>query len=223
MLQCIIILKECDSLEIVTDSIKSFLEDTFDKDVKDILISELLSVEALTIDGKDLNGNKILVAFQDIKNFKNLRYLEIANTGINSSVINILSSMIYLESVVFRECYFSKKIKNIKKIAYINSLRVINCSDFDTFISELSGVKRFYLAGSEFNDLSCFNGYELESLDISSSVVHNFCGVENLCTNNLIISHSQYQQFSDKIDNLTFRVMIMADFHEGYYIEKWIC
>lgn len=216
-------MKECGSLEIVTGSIKSFLLDVFDKDIQDILISDLLLVETLTIDGYDLDGNKQIISFQDLKNFKNLKYLEVANTFINSSVINILSHLLYLENIVFRNCSFSKKIKNMNKLYALRSLRIINCLDFDPlFISEIKTIKRLYLAGLSINDFTVFHQLDLDSLDISYSKVQSVSGIGKVNIKNLVISHIQYKRFCDDLDRLSFKIMIMADFEEGYYIEKWL-
>lgn len=197
--------------------------DVFDKGIQEILISDLLLVETLTIDGYDLDGNKQNISFQDLKNFKNLKYLEIANTFINSSVINILSHLLYLENIVFRNCSFSKKIKNMNKLRALRSVRIIECIDFDPlFISEMRSVKRLYLAGVSLYDFTVFQHLDLDSLDISYSQVKNINSIRQADVKNLIISHIQYEQFYADLDNLSFKIIVMADFEEGYYIEKWL-
>lgn len=215
-------MKECDILQIVTDSVRTFIVDIFDKKIDDILISDLLLVETLTIDGKDFEGNRLVVSFQDLNFFKNLKYLEIVNCLINSSVINILSKMGYLENIIFRNCSFGKVNISINKLK-INCLKIIDCRGFNgLLIKDLSNVKRMYLAGVKLENFNCFENIELESLDISYSFLRNIDGINNLKTNYLVIGHSQYNKFKDKIELLKCKVMVMADYRDGYYIEKWL-
>ena len=60
-------------MEILTQSIKDYLIDRFDKSINEIGYSDILEVESLTIDGKDENNERQSVSFSDLKLFKNLK------------------------------------------------------------------------------------------------------------------------------------------------------
>lgn len=71
-------------------------------------------------------------------------------------------------------------------------------------------------------DFTVFQHLDLDSLDISYSQVKNINSIRQADVKNLIISHIQYEQFCADLDNLSFKIIVMADFEEGYYIEKWL-
>ncbi len=87
---------------IKTESIKNLLEELFQKQCNDIKISDILLIHSLNVDSLDFDNNKIMVVFDEIKRFRNLRYLEICNINITDDVINTLLSLPYLESIIFR-------------------------------------------------------------------------------------------------------------------------
>ena len=214
-------MKECDILQIVTDSIKIFLEEAFCKKVDDILISELLVVDSLTINGRYYYGERKNTSFQDLKYFKNIKYLEVANTLITNSAINILAQCDYLEKVIFRNCTFSKQIISLEKLTNIRGIRICNCKKFNlSFIRDLINIKRVFISDITIVSLDVFRGLAIYSLDISGSIVNSFSGVDELSINNLIISSEQYADNKEIILECNYKVMVMAS--EGYYIEKWI-
>ena len=216
-------MKECGILQIETNSIRTYLEDIFNKSVEDILISDLLLVETLTIDGRDDGGKKTFVSFQDLYYFKNLKFLEIKNCYVGNSVINMLSRMNYLRNIIFRNCSFGKNVVNLNRINRINCLKIIDCKGFnDLLINKLAGVKRLYLAGIRLDNFNCFIGVGLQSLDVSCSFFKNIDGISRLDTNYLVLGKSQYNKFKRYFDLLKCKIMVMADYREGYYIEKWI-
>ncbi len=209
-------------LEIKTESIQKFLCDIFKKNINDILISDLLLVESLTVDGEDFDGRKLNIYFQEIKEFKNLKYLEISNTLINNNIINILSKLSYLENVVFRNCTFSKQIKDMDKLTNITNLRIDNCYNFDlSFIKNLSNIKRLSLSGIKKIDFSVVK-YQLYSLDISKCFLNDFENIDIINVNTLIISKREYELLINKNLKYNYQIIVMADPSDGYYIEKWI-
>ena len=90
-------------MKLLTESINKYLKEVFQKD--EFLIADYLLIEYLTVDGKDYEGNKQKVSFKDLQNFKNLKYLEIADVVINDNLIDVLSDLDYLENVVFRNFF----------------------------------------------------------------------------------------------------------------------
>ncbi len=199
-----------------------FLKDTFGKD-ENLLISDLLLVEYLTIDGKDFDNKKVKVSFEDLKVFKNLKYLEIANVTINNNIINILKDLNYLESIVFRNCKFGIGSKNLIKLSHVKNIRVISCEGFDiSNINKMENLERLYISNDNITSLEKLKNLNLESLDISSCNIKSDTGLNKINVNYLVISNDQYNKFKKSIDKLKMKIMVMGDPSMGYYIEKWI-
>ncbi len=214
-------MKECDILQIITSSIRRFLEDSFVKKIDNILISELLLVESLTINGRNYDGEREVISFQDLKYFKNLKYLEVSNTLITKSAINIFSQCNYLEKIIFRNCTFSKQITSLEVLTNIRGINIYKCKKFDiSFIKDLINVKRVFISGVSIANLKLFMGTRLYSLDISGAIVSSFESVEELSLNNLVISDEQYSNNKEIILECNYKVIVMAS--DGYYIKKWI-
>ncbi len=206
-------------MKLLTESINKYLKEVFQKD--EFLIADYLLIEYLTVDGKDYEGNKQKVSFKDLQNFKNLKYLEIADVVINDNLIDVLSDLDYLENVVFRNCKFD--INNMNKLKNIKSLRIINCKNFDlSYIVKLNNLERLYISDLTFQNLKKLSKLQLESLDISGCSINKILGINELNTNYLVISSNQFDKFKENILDLDIRVMVMADPSYGYYIEKWI-
>ncbi len=213
--------KECGNLQIITDSIKDFLVDAFSKKIDDILISDLLLVESLTIDGKDFDGKRQIISFQDLKQFKNLKYLEICNTLVTNNSINIISQIVCLENIIFRNCTFSKNVENLNKLTNIKSIKIYKCKKFNiSYINKIINIKRIYLSNILISDIKQFSSLNLISLDVSNCIVENFDGVNNLNIKNLVISKRQYFDYKNYFMKCNFKIMILSDI--GYYIEKWL-
>lgn len=214
-------MKECGILQIITNSIKRFLEDSFVKKIDDILISDLLLVESLTINGRNYDGERETISFQDLNNFKNLKYLEVANTLITNSAINIFAHCNYLEKIIFRNCTFSKQITSLEALTNIKGISIYKCKKFNiSFIKDILNIKRVFISGVSIPNVETFIGISLCSLDISGAIVTNFNHLEELSLNNLIISDEQYSSNKEKILECNYKIMIMAS--DGYYIKKWI-
>ena len=210
-------------MKIFTESISKYLEETFKKDSKDLLITDVLSILFISVNGLDDNNKKLKIDYKDLELFKNLKYLEIADANITNKTIDILSELEYLENVVFRNCTFNRQVKNLDKLKNIKSIRVLNCKNFDiTYLKELDNLERLYISDKTLDNLNNFNTLKLEALDISECNLKNDLGLDKVHTNYLVLSGEQYNKFKEKILNLNMRIMIMADPSNGYYIEKWL-
>ena len=210
-------------MKIFTESINKYLEETFKKDSKDLLITDVLSILFISVNGEDDNNKKLRIDYKDLLLFKNLKYLEIADAVITNRTIDILSELDYLENIVFRNCTFNRQVKNLDKLKNIKSIRILNCKNFDvTYLKELDNLERLYISDKTLDNLSHFNTLKLEALDISECNLKNDLGLDKVHTNYLVLSGEQYNKFKEKILNLNMRIMIMADPSYGYYIEKWL-
>ncbi len=208
---------------LLTKSINKYVSELFEKNEEDILYSDLLLVEFLTIDGLDDTLKKQKIYFDDLKQFKNLKYLEIANTDINNKIIDLLSELNYLENIVFRDCSFSKQLKNMDNLKNIKCIRIVNCDNFQiNYLSKLDNLERLYISDISLTNLNKINSLNLEALDISDCDLETDKGIDKINTNYLVVSSEQYKNFNKKIDELNMRIMVMADPSNGYYIEKWL-
>lgn len=209
-------------MEVVTSSIKEFLHSAFRKDPKDLLISDALLVEFITLDGKDYEGHTVDTSFNDLKPFKNLKYLEISNCIINAASINIISSFNRLDSVVFRNCVFSKNLKSFNKLKNIKCLRIINPKNFNlNFISKLNNLKRIYISHSYIPSLKPIKDLSLDAFDISDTKLGHDT-FKYLNTKYLVVSGDEFNKYKDSLLKLNCKIMIMGDPAYGYFIEKWI-
>lgn len=210
-------------MKIFTESINKYLEETFKKESKDLLITDVLSILFISVNGLDDDNKKLKIDYKDLELFKNLRYLEIADANITNKTIDILSELDYLENVVFRNCTFNRQVKNLDKLKNIKSIRILNCKNFDiSFLKELNNLERLYISDKTLDNLSNFNTLKLEALDISECNLKNDLGLDKVKTNYLVLSREQYDEFKENILNLNMRIMVMADPRNGYYIEKWL-
>ncbi len=209
-------------MDIVTESIREFLKASFNKDPKDLLISDALLVEFITLDGMDYEGHTVDTSFNDLRYFKNLKYLEVCNTMISNASINILSSFDRLESVVFRNCTFSKSIRNFNKLTNIKCIRIINPKNFSlNYISNLNNLKRVYVSSCFIPSLKPINKLILDALDISNTKLGSD-SFKYINTKYLVISKDEYLKYENSILKLNCKVMVMGDKTCGYFIEKWI-
>ena len=109
------------------------------------------------------------------------------------------------------------------KLTQVKNLRIVDCSLFDlAFLNELASIKKVYLSGMKLNDFQYFKTLHLDFLDISCSFLNGISGIDYLKVNHLIVSHSLYHSYKEKFDSLDAKIIVMADYREGYYIEKWV-
>ncbi len=209
-------------MDIVTNSIREYLISSFNKDPKDLLISDALLVEFITLDGMDYDGHTCDTSFNDLKYFKNLKYLEVSDTMVSNAAIDIISSFARLESVVFRNCTFSKNIKDFNKLTNIKCIRIINPKNFDlNYISKLNNLKRIYVSNSNIPSLRPISNLDLDALDISSTKLGKDT-FKFINTKYLVVSMDEFDKYKDSILKLKCKIMVMGDPRYGYYIEKWI-
>ena len=117
-------------MEILTGSIQQFLVDAFSKNIEKVGYSDLLLVESLTIDGKSSDGKRQFICFDELKLFKNLKYLELRNMVISNYMIDILKEITYLQNIVFMNCTFRKSIITLNVLQSVNLIRVESCKNF---------------------------------------------------------------------------------------------
>ena len=204
-------------MEILTESIKDYLIERFNKDVSEIGYADILHIESLTIDAKDEFNEKSPISFNDIKLFKNLKYLEIRNTLITTNLISILEDMPYLENLILRNCTIRKSVTTMNNLKKILQLRINNCKNF-TFelINELNLVN-LTIENMQIQGFNYLKNNHINSLDISMAKLKNGNGLKKINVDKLVIKKKEYNKYKKILDNTKYNLIIMAD--KGYYIE----
>lgn len=207
-------------MSIRTESIKMFLEDTFKKKVDDIKISDMLSVQSITIDALDMDNNKSIVQFDEIKNFKNTHYLELCNLYIDDSIFNTLSYLPYIESIVFRNCVFSSSLSVIKN-KKIRKITVDSCEKFKfIYFSNISSLSCITIKNTSFTSFNGLRRMHLKYLEIIGDCLISRFNVSYLNADNFVLSRKIYRKYSDILNQFNSNILIYSD--EGFYIEEQI-
>ncbi|MBP3840495.1 MAG: hypothetical protein IK997_00045 [Bacilli bacterium] len=204
-------------MEILTKSIKDYLVEKFDKDISEIGYADILHIDSLTIDGKDEFNEKSPVSFNDIKIFKNLKYLEIRNTLITTSLISLLEDMPYLENLILRNCTIRKSVTTMNNLKKILQLRVNNCKNFSfELINELN-LCNLTIENMQVQGFNYLKNNHINSLDISMAKLKNGNGLKKINIDQLVIKRKEYNKYKKILNNAKYSIIIMAD--KGYYIE----
>ena len=140
-------------MEILTGSIQQFLVDVFSKNIEKVGYSDLLLVESLTIDGKSSDGKRQFICFDELKLFKNLKYLELRNMVISNYMIDILKEITYLQNIVFMNCTFRKSIITLNVLQSVNLIRVESCKNFRLDYINNININYLTIAGSYIKTL----------------------------------------------------------------------
>lgn len=182
-----------------------------------ITYSDLLSVESLTVDGKDLDGVKCNTVFSEILLFENLRYLEIRNTLISNYVIGIIENLDYIENITFRKCTFRKSVKGFGNIKRLKYLKIESCKNFIcNYLSDME-VINLVLSKMDFENISGINNCKIVELDISGLYDDELYLIEQVNLKKLIVSHKFYVN-NEYLEKVKYDVVVMAD--DGFYIEN---
>ena len=204
-------------MEILTESIKDYLVEKFDKGISEIGYADILHIESLTIDGKDEFNEKSPISFNDIKLFKNLKYLEIRNTLITTNLISILEDMPYLENLILRNCTIRKSVTTMNNLKKILQLRINNCKNFNfELINELN-LLNLTIENMQVQGFNNLKNNHINSLDISIAKLKNANGLKKINIDKLVIKRKEYNKYKKILDNTKYDLIIMAD--KGFYIE----
>ena len=204
-------------MEILTQSIKDYLIDRFDKSINEIGYSDILEVESLTIDGKDENNERQSVSFSDLKLFKNLKYLEIRNTLLTTNLFNILEDLPYLENLLLRKCTIRKSVSTMNNLNNIVQLRINECKNFSfELINELT-LASLTVENMQIQGFNLLKDNHINVLDISRAKFKNMNGIKKVSIDKLVIKNKDYTKYKKVLDNLKYELIIMADI--GYYIK----
>lgn len=204
-------------MKIITKSIEDYLTEKFDKGVDEIGYADVLHIESLTIDGKNDFNEKIPVSFNDIKIFKNLKYLEIRNTQITTKLLSILEDMNYLENLILRNCTIRKSIVSMNNLKGILQLRINNCKNFSLELINDLPLYNLTLEKMQIQGLNNLKKSHIEVLDINKAKLKNGNGLKKINISKLVIKRKEYNKYKKVLDNTKYNVVVMAD--DGFYIE----
>lgn len=206
---------------IKTESIKNLLEDTFKKRCENIKISDILLVQNLTIDSLDYDNNKIPVFLDEIKKFKNLRYLEMCNIFIDNDLINILLFLPYIENVIFRNCVFSDELSVIDSSIKLKRIMIDSCRGFKfIYISNIVTLKSITVKDSNFSSFNGLRRIPLSYLEIIGNCFISRFNISYLNVDKLMFSSNIYNKYKEKFKDCSSRLIIYSD--DGFYINAQI-
>ena len=195
-------------MEILTSSIQQFLVDAFSKNIEKVGYSDLLLVESLTIDGKSSDGKRQFISFDELKLFKNLKYLELRNMVISNYMIDILKEITYLQSIV-----------TLNVLQSVNLIRVESCKNFRLDYINNININYLTIAGSYIKTLLPLRGSHINVLDISREDFGDLINLDELDLQKIVIGHDAYLKYKDFFMKSKIQVIVMAN--DGFYIEKF--
>lgn len=206
-------------MEILTSPIQQFLVDAFSKNIEKVGYSDLLLVESLTIDGKSSDGKRQFISFDELKLFKNLKYLELRNMVISNYMIDILKEITYLQNIVFMNCTFRKSIVTLNVLQSVNLIRVESCKNFRLDYINNININYLTIAGSYIKTLLPLRGSHINVLDISREDFGDLINLDELDLQKIVIGHDAYLKYKDFFMKSKIQVIVMAN--DGFYIEKF--
>ena len=186
---------------------------------------ELQRVEDLYLNPIGISNVYNKIDFGILKNFPNLKKLEIYNSDINDDTISIISNLNNLETLMFNNCHISN-VKGFYK-SKIKSLGFNNCivNDLESIglMKSINCIKLINMTLREINFLD--NLPHLIEVDLSysnlidTSILYHFILIEKLSINNsnimdldfvnkysgikeISISRDQYEKNKALIDDL---------------------
>ena len=186
---------------------------------------ELKSVDELYLNPVGINNVYTKIDFNILRYFPKLKKLEISNSNIDNSVIEIISKLFDLDILMFNNCHISSvkgfyqvKIKslgfnncivddleNIGNMKSLNAIKLINMKlDSISFLESLPHLIEVDLSYSKLKEMSTLYTFILiERLAIDNSdimdldFVNKYSGLKEIS-----ISSNQYAKNKELIDDL---------------------
>lgn len=204
---------------IKTESIKCLLEDTFNKSSDDIKISDILLVQSLTIDSLNYDNKKVPLFLEEIKLFKNLRYLEVCNVCVDNEFINMLLYLPFVENVIFRNCDFSSKLSVIDSDIKLKRIMIDSCCGFKfAYFNNLTTLKSITVKNSNFSSFNGLRKIRLNYLEIIGNCFITRFSLSYLNVDKFVVSSNIYSKYKKMFAKVSSSVIVYSD--DGFYIKK---
>ncbi len=194
-----------------TESILRLLDSLYSK--RDSFSKEELdSIDTISINRIDYDGDFLEVDFNDLTYFNNLKELMIENCILDAPSMEKICSIVNLKKLTFFNCdiiddiYTSDIHFGSDELYFINS---------NIELSHVSGYYEFIFL--ENMDCSSIDA-QGKKLDVSHCEVKNIDNVLTLGFDELVISHDQYEQFKDILPESDKKIYVMEK--NGQFVDK---
>ncbi len=166
-------------LNIKNTKIISFLENYFQKNIRDISDDDIGKVQKISISGSDVN-NQLQWNKDDLSIFSNLQYINVVDSMIYERDIDILCS---IPNIRFTRCAFQSE-DDLSKLTNTLSLEFYNCYFARySFLHNLSQLQLLSIIKPESEamiDCSSLSNYSnLQSLDLQFCKINHFSDIQN--------------------------------------------
>lgn len=180
----------------------------------ELTIDNIKEITSISLNGIDIDGDKIVYDVQELKILENLNTITLTNILINDEVIDVINSFIHLKSLILNECNFiSTKSINVE----IVNLIIVGGKNSDLSIfqnlSKIKSLKILYNDEFDINNVLKMNN--LEEFYLGNSTVKNITNItklKNLKILNLDGSKLDDNYIIDKLDKnieVSFEAMFM--------------
>lgn len=180
----------------------------------ELTIDNIKEITSISLNGIDIDGDKIVYDVQELKILENLNTITLTNILINDEVIDVINSFIHLKSLILNECNFiSTKSINVE----IVNLIIVGGKNSDLSIfqnlSKIKSLKILYNDEFDINNVLKMNN--LEEFYLCNSTVKNITNItklKNLKILNLDGSKLDDNYIIDKLDKnieVSFEAMFM--------------
>ena len=194
-----------------TESIIRLLDSIYSK--KDSFSSEELdSIDVLTINRLDYDGNFLTVDFNDLDNFKNLKEIIVENCILDDASVKKISEHGGLKRLTICNCEVIEDIyASFNEIA-TSELFIINS---DINLALVSGYYELvYLESMDFSSIDMLG----KRLDVSRCEIEDIDIVLTQGFDEIVVSDNQFNQFKDFILQTDKKVYIRES--NGQFISK---
>lgn len=180
----------------------------------ELTIDNIKEITSISLNGIDIDGDKIVYDVQELKILENLNTITLTNILINDEVIDVINSFIHLKLLILNECNFiSTKSINVE----IVNLIIVGGKNSDLSIfqnlSKIKSLKILYNDEFDINNVLKMNN--LEEFYLGNSTVKNITNItklKNLKILNLDGSKLDDNYIIDKLDKnieVSFEAMFM--------------
>ena len=194
-----------------TESIIRLLDSIYSK--KDSFSSEELdSIDVLTINRLDYDGNFLTVDFNDLDYFKNLKEIIVENCILDDVSIRKISEHKGLKRLTICNCDVIEDIYATFNEIATSELFIINSN---INLSLISGYYELvYFENMDFSSIDVLG----KRLDVSRCEIKDIDSVLTQGFDEIIVSHNQYDQFKDIFTQSDKKVYVREE--NGQFISK---
>lgn len=204
-------------MKIKTESIQIELTSFFCKNIEEVNESDLSEIEFITI-RRFIDENYALIDYKELLYFPNLKTVEFDSIIFENDILEIISEIPKLESIIFRRCDFINKLDSIESIKQIKSLSVIASPNFDiSNIVDLNNIEVLLLHDFCFSNIEFLINHNIVDLNINRCNITSSFSIECINSKKLTISIDLYNKYKEEFDKFTGKLIVIGE--NGIYPE----